>query len=567
MGSKTQSDAIPRDLTRMISEAGKFLNQGDYDQAIQILQRAHGLNPNDVEVLIDLGLAYAFSYDFQTAERYFENAILVASHKIQPLMAAGHGWLKVRNYEAAQSCFERILRQTPVPVLALFRLAEIYERSRQLDKAVEMVERVLRLEKGNDNALFMRARIHLQQGEMEAAEKLLRPIADDTRSAAHPVAWHELGVILDQQGRYDEAMAAFVKSKELVGRDILDSARAMAQLKARQIGIKQMTQTLSEKMLHRWRQDGQTLLQPPRKMALLCGHARSGTTLLEYVLDSHPQIVSAEETAVFSNHTSPVLERNHSSPPPVLPLLDAMSPRVMRHLRINYFRGMESFLRQPIGSRLLIDKNPALTDDIPVFLRLFPECKFIVALRDPRDVCLSCFTQHVEIVPDTACWLTLEGGVNNYVVMMSLWRALKPHLQDSAIEVRYEDMVEDLPSNARRVLNFLGLPWDEKVVRFHEHASSTIVRSPTYVDVTKPLYKRAVGRWRNYQKYFEPHLEKLDPFLRAFGYLVLLLLLCHVPAPSGPGRRVHGRTSSRRHVARGQSTHVRKEFGVAAGSA
>jgi len=87
-----------------------------------------------------------------------------------------------------------------------------------------------------------------------------------------------------------------------------------------------------------------------------------------------------------------------------------------------------------------------------------------------------------------------------------------------AVEVRYEDMVENLESVARRTLDFLGVKWDERVLRFDEHARQKLVRSPTYADVTKPVFKTAVGRWRNYRKYLEPHLAKLEPFVKAFGY-------------------------------------------------
>jgi hypothetical protein len=79
-------------------------------------------------------------------------------------------------------------------------------------------------------------------------------------------------------------------------------------------------------------------------------------------------------------------------------------------------------------------------------------------------------------------------------------------------------MVEDLESVARKTLDFLGVPWDARVLGFDEHARKKPVRSPTYADVTQPVYKRAVNRWRNYQKYLEPHLEKLAPFVKAFGY-------------------------------------------------
>jgi hypothetical protein len=84
--------------------------------------------------------------------------------------------------------------------------------------------------------------------------------------------------------------------------------------------------------------------------------------------------------------------------------------------------------------------------------------------------------------------------------------------------VRYEDLVDNLEPSARRVLDFLGLAWDARVMCFNEHAGSKIVRSRTFAEVTKPLYRGSVGRWKNYQRYLKPHLPKLAPLLRAFGY-------------------------------------------------
>jgi hypothetical protein len=97
-------------------------------------------------------------------------------------------------------------------------------------------------------------------------------------------------------------------------------------------------------------------------------------------------------------------------------------------------------------------------------------------------------------------------------------RKFAPLIKNPWLEVKYEDTVEDLESVSRRVLDFMGVPWDARVLAFHEHARQKRVRTPSYADVTKPVFKRAVGRWRNYQKYLEPHLEKLEPFVKAFGY-------------------------------------------------
>src|SRR5581483_10988190 len=106
----------------------------------------------------------------------------------------------------------------------------------------------------------------------------------------------------------------------------------------------------------------------------------------------------------------------------------------------------------------------------------------------------------------SAAFLTLEGTVAEYAELMTMYQTIAPQLLNERLEVRYEDMVADLETVSRRVLEFLGIEWDERVLRFHEHAQQKLVRSPTYADVTKPVFKRAVGRWRNYEKYLEPHL-------------------------------------------------------------
>jgi hypothetical protein len=191
----------------------------------------------------------------------------------------------------------------------------------------------------------------------------------------------------------------------------------------------------------------------------------------------------------------------------------------LRQAREGYFRAMELFLGNPIGHRMLIDKNPNCQSFILVFVRYFQEIKLLVPLRDPRDVVLSCFMQTLlPIKTGNVAFLNLEATVRTYTRVMGIWQTLKPLIKNPFLEVRYEDMVDNLESVARRTLDFLGVPWDARVLDFDEHARKKLVRSPTYADVTQKVYKRARGRWLNYKKYLEPHLEKLEPFVKAFGY-------------------------------------------------
>jgi tetratricopeptide (TPR) repeat protein len=517
MSLRSQQFVPQNSLPALHAETKQCIARYDFQGVVQVLQRAHKLDPNNDRILAELGSAHAKAYDFAAAEQSFEQALRVSKARPDALLAIGHYWLEVRHYEAAQKYFEQILKESRIPILTFVRLGEIYIRMRRLDAAAAIADRALRLYPGNEGALVLRAKVHREQKELADAERLLRMVTGNVGDNAEirAAAWYELAAILDQQGQYDQAFAALLEAKKLMR---LTAGQALAILQDKQKHLKQMRETASESAVKRWRQFATTDLQPPRKLALLGGHARSGTTLLEYVLDSHPQIVSADETSVYHNAAYFPIGKAVSSNSSFVSALEWIPARTMRQIRADYFRGIESFLGQPIGDRLLVDKNPANMFDIPSIARIFPELKFLVALRDPRDVCLSCFMQPVAVLPDTASWLTLEGTIQHYSLIMGLWQAWKPCLGDGAIEVRYEDIVQNLEAATRPVLDFLGLPWNERLLRFNEHVSGKIVRSPTYVEVSKPIFKSALGRWRNYQKYFEPHLEKLEPCLKAFGY-------------------------------------------------
>jgi len=236
-------------------------------------------------------------------------------------------------------------------------------------------------------------------------------------------------------------------------------------------------------------------------------------------LDSHPDIVSAEETEIFIDETYLLLTRNLPPNTLMLPVLEAAQTGTLQAARATYFRSMELFLGQPVSGRMLIDKNPSYTFLILALVRIFPEIKLLIALRDPRDVVLSCFMQpFLNLGKTNSAYLALAGTAEEYAAVMNVWLAVKPLLKNPWLEVRYEDMVADLESVARKSLDFLDVPWDAKVLGFGQHAREKVMRSPTYADVTQPVYKRARGRWRHYRKYLEPHLEKLEPFVKAFGY-------------------------------------------------
>ncbi len=115
-------------------------------------------------------------------------------------------------------------------------------------------------------------------------------------------------------------------------------------------------------------------------------------------------------------------------------------------------------------------------------------------------------------------YLDLGATCRQYAAIMDSWLKIRDLLVNDWTELRYEDLVDDAEAESRRVLAFLGLPWDPQVLEFHQRARTRYVSSPTYEAVTQKIHRGAVGRWQNYAKYLEPHLEVLQPYVEAFGY-------------------------------------------------
>jgi hypothetical protein len=170
------------------------------------------------------------------------------------------------------------------------------------------------------------------------------------------------------------------------------------------------------------------------------------------------------------------------------------------------------------GVELLLDKNPSPTALLHLWLRVFPDSKVVIALRDPRDVIISCFFQNLMLNTTNANFLSLERTARHYADLMEVWLRLRELGGFDWIETRYEDIVVNLEYEGRRITEFLGLPWHPQQVNYHETARRKFIFAPTYNNVTQPIYNRAVGRWRHYAEALAPIQDRLAPYCRAFGY-------------------------------------------------
>lgn len=178
---------------------------------------------------------------------------------------------------------------------------------------------------------------------------------------------------------------------------------------------------------------------------------------------------------------------------------------------------MEEYGEEALN-KCFVDKVALNSIDIGLISCVFPGARIIFALRDPRDVCLSCFQQVFNPSNVTVNLMTWEGVANQYAAVMDLWLHMKPMIQPCYLELRYEDTVNDFETSFRRVFALLDLQWSQAVSAFHEKAKGHYISTPSFAAVAQPIYSRALARWHNYEKFYTPILPILATYIDAFGY-------------------------------------------------
>jgi len=486
-----------------------------FDDALALFEQAVRKYPQNLVALVDASRALGARFEIIRAEAMLDRLFKLAAHNPQLMHLAGQSYRMIFRPDKAIHCFERVLAMTKGIPDAALELAVLYERRHRVTEAYSLIEDCLRAEPDYLEAELFKARLLRRLKDAAGAEAIFRKLASSDE--AHPLvrsqAWTEIAQKLDRDGDYDGAMAAMLQAKQFL---LAEEGPFRKESDAMLGHLGKLAQALTTAHWRRWAEAGKAF--PQKKMAVLASFPRSGTTLLEQVLDSHPGLVSSDEREAFGRDIFPALWRTENTPLPTAEALDNIPLERLAAQRDRYFGYMAAALNEPIGDRVHLDKNPTLTLLLPGLLRLFPEAKLLIALRDPRDVILSCFMQYLPLNTNSVCYLTLERAARRYANDMGIWRKFRETICAPWLEVRYEDCVLHLEREARRALAFLELPWDPQVLGYRDRLKTKAVNSPTYEAVSQPLYTSAIGRWKNYRKYLEPWQEILQPCLEAFGY-------------------------------------------------
>jgi tetratricopeptide (TPR) repeat protein len=485
---------------------------GDYAEAHRLLRQALALSPGDVLVLGAIGAVLRKEHRLEEALAVLDRAV-----KAEPLHSAA--WLErgytleaLRSETAAGESYGRALAIDPNLAPALGKLADIAAKKGDRDSARAQAARALAIDPLNPAATFALALLEIEarDGETAAArlEKLLSaPLKADDRTRALTL----LGDALDRQGRGAEAFAAYEEAQ----RNFRSAYAALLEPRPGRPSHRAFIEKIAAQVE---RSPAMAKPAPPPPVPgaaaghiFLLGYPRSGTTLVENILASAPEVVALEEQDTLAD-TDEILVANDGT----MPDLAALDPALLADLRLRYWNRVRR-LAGEVTDRVFVDMNPFNGIKLPIIARLFPGTRILIMRRDPRDVVLSCFG--LNFTPSAAAYAfsDLEETARHYDALMRLIETCRERLPLAFHEVRYDRLVADFEATVRAMADFVGIEWTEDFHAFDRTAQKRGVRTASATQVRRGLYDGG-GRWRRYQDQLAPVLPILAPWVERFGF-------------------------------------------------
>jgi tetratricopeptide (TPR) repeat protein len=494
--------------------AFRHSESGRYADAIALLTEGLKLAPRDPNLLYSAGLCLFRQGRERDALGLFNAALDARPGFAAPHYFRGLIFERAGEEDAAVRCYEESIAGDSRFEASYAGLASVAATRGQFGQAREYAARALDLAPGQSTAHLAIARADFDDGRFEAVVERLQPLVASGRLEAFelPAILIVLGDGLDGLGRFDEAFAAWSKSKALSrsqyeGTPLAEAARTHLERLGR---LAPFVETLPP--FPRGDPARQADQGGPRRHVFLVGFPRSGTTLLEQVLASHPEVVTLEERPLLE-----LAEKEFLVSPDSFRRLLAAGDDLLDPFRDLYWRQVrDQGLR--VEGRVFVDKLPLGSILIPLIARLFPAARILFAERDPRDVVLSCFRRGFNMNPGMYQFVTLEGAARFYDAVMSLADRYRRLVPDRTHPVRYEALVGDFEGQVRAICAFLGLEWTESLKDFARTARERTIRTPSAPQVRKGLYGSAAGQWRRYASHLAPVRPILDPWVERLDY-------------------------------------------------
>jgi tetratricopeptide (TPR) repeat protein len=487
-GSYAEAAALFEEVVKLDSSHAEALNNlgsslsqlGRFDEAEQCFREAIAAKPNFSDPYRNLGiLKRQKSYLFDS-EASLRRALKLRPTDVDARINLGLTLVLLGRLRDARACFAKVLKTTPRNALALFGTGQIATLEGRFEEAESTYRRIIEISPKMTNAW---AALAVNRKMTSADSEWLKSVEDMVAGSIHPMDEAQLrfamGKYCDDVNDFEHAFQHFKRGNELLKAAADDYDR-----KERSRFIDGLIRVYSREAIAKIGVPGSSSVRP----VFVVGMPRSGTSLAEQIIASHPAAHGIGELDFWN---SPTLKEAGITQGP---LSETARPRVAEE----YLRVLEGFSKS--ASRI-VNKAPVNADFLGLIYSVFPNARVIYMQRNPIDTCLSCYFQHFLTGINFAFDLSdLVHYYREHQRMMAHWRSVLP--PGFILEVPYEELVADQETWSRKMLDFIGLEWDARVLEFH--TNNRQVTTASAWQVRQKIFKSSVARWHNYEKFIGP---------------------------------------------------------------
>ena len=489
----------PHDASAHNSLGVVYRGQGRMTEAEASYRQALAIHPGYAEAHNNLGNALRDQHRLDEAEASYRQALAINDAMAGVHFNLGNILRDQQRQTDAEHSYRRALELEPNHITALNNLGLCLKRQGRVEEARECFENAIAIKPD-----FLQSHCNLAPFKTYAADDAHLRLFESQQHQlpALPMAgrinyWFALGKMREDVGRYDDAFAAYTEGNRLQHAQLPhDEAREAAR-------AQQLQTTFSAAFFA-----ARPPLPPAGRVPIfIVGMPRSGTTLIEQILATYPGIHGAGELVDLPEVVYSIESKSDAVAGSYPERAAALSAEDFRELGEAY---IERVWQLAPEAEHIVDKMPANFLHVGMIHLMLPQAKIIHAMRDPLDSCFSCYSR-LFVGNNLDFTYSLETVGRYYVRYMELMRHWHRVLPDHALlDVRYEDMVADTEGQARRLLDYLGLPWNERCLDFHQNRR--VVKTASIAQVRKPIYRSSVARWKHFEKHLGPLLDIVQPY-------------------------------------------------------
>tara|TARA_B100000614_G_C14549161_1_gene493279 strand:- start:767 stop:2461 length:1695 start_codon:yes stop_codon:yes gene_type:complete len=477
------------------------------EKAIEVFNKVIKLNSASSVTYCHLGIAYTNLSKVIEAEESYKKSLELDPKNVLSLYNYGTLFKRLNDPKNAEKYLTKAISISPNNFPPYNNLMEVYDKSNQNEKLKKLIDDAKSKFKNNTSINLFDAKLLFKLREYEKVIELLEKISFDGKEKYKEHNRTELiAKSYDHISNYKKAFEYFKITNEVnydLNKDIVDKNKYIEVIEKR-IKFFDKEKSIDWPVLSEINKNSDP--------TFLIGFPRSGTTLLDTILRSHPLIDVLEEKPIVDKFVELLNIKIKSD------FKNLKDHKIDKEMRDFYFREKSNYSSKK-NCKIVIDKMPLNTVYVGEIVRFFPNAKFIFAIRHPSDCVLSCFMQNFLLNNAMTNFLNLEDSAKLYNQVMILWELYNNKLKINFHMIRYEDLIENFETEVKKLLNYLGVDWSNKVTEFYKTSKKRgMLNTPSYNQVSQPLYTKSIGRWKNYQDQFQDISPILDKWIQKFSY-------------------------------------------------